>query len=254
MDADSVNNNAVEKKIAKLLAQLPTEDLLTLAETIDQVRHWMDNRFFRVLISQCWSARHEGRNDPLYPMLKSGEISRDVYNRVWLTVDFYQRLWELTQISFHHVRPALTQLGLSKEKASSAYELFAGAIRESANNTFSICLKPYHEVSTTKSVKHHKLLKKVSERDATPIEQKLLQSFRNQGKPQHILISLILAICKRKATSREKVLKAKLDDCFTALDRLADSEMTVCRNGGSFAWNKGELIGGKIGGSYAKDA
>jgi hypothetical protein len=123
----------------------------------------------------------------------------------------------------------------------SAYELFTFAVWEIGEEKFSVCLKPYHAVSAGKYLKHHKLLNKAEDGKLTPSKQKQLESLTRQDL-QLSGITLILGICKKKATSREKVLKAKLDDCLRAIDRLASCDATQIRKSGSFAWKNGKML------------
>lgn len=82
-------------------------------------------------------------------------------------------MWELVQVGFNHIRPALTLLGVG-EMPRSAYELFTFAVWEIGEEKFSVCLKPYHAVSAGKYLKHHKLLNKAEDGKLTPSEQKQL--------------------------------------------------------------------------------
>lgn len=240
---------AIEKKIAVALAMLPSEDLLKWTKTEEQITCWLSNRFFNSYISACWSALHSGKDDPLQPLLKSGLIEKTLYNQVWLTTYFFESLWELVQVGFCHIRPALTELGIGKVPRS-AYEMFTFAVWEVGEERFSVCLKPYHTVSAGKYIKQHKLLNKAENGKLTPNKQKELESWIKQDL-QFSAISLILGISKKKATSSEKVLKAKLDDCLTAIDRLAACEVSQMRRSRSFAWKNGRILRTrKEGGTY----
>lgn len=188
--------------------------------------------------------------DPLEPLLSSGTIDKDTYTQVWLTTYFFESLWELVQRSFRYIRPVLTQLGWG-EVPRSAYELFTYAIYEISEERFSVCLKPYQEVSAGKYLKHNKLLNKAVDGNLKLHEQKLLQHL-NAQELQFTTVGIILGVCKEKATSREKLLKAKLDDCFAAIDRLAAHEATQTRKSSSFAWKNGEKIrASRYGGTYS---
>ena len=244
-------NDTQELEMALFLAELPPVHLLALIETIDQLQHWKQDREFNGYISECWAARLNERDDPLWPRLKSGELDRNFYNQIWLTVDYYQRLWELIQCSFHHIRPELTRLGLG-DYPSSAYDLFWCVIFENINKQFRTCLEPYREFSAKKMVQEHQLLKKAREGKATKIERQRAALLKER-KLQNLLLFIVVSICKKKARERERVVKAKLEDFYTALSRLCDAEATRRRNLGSFAWKNGKLIrGSKPGGTYSE--
>lgn len=244
---------AQKERITQVLANLPSADLLVLTETYDQLRFWMTNRLFRKLVSQCWAALLKGENDPLYPLLKTGEMSRDVYNYVLLTTDFYFKVWALIQISFPHVRPTLTRLGAG-EFPNSAYELFAGILLESSNNCFLRCLEPYFEVSASKFAEKRKLFKKVAKGEATVKQQERAARLQEQANHPDTLLPLLLAICEVKAPKRKGAFRARLEDVYKGMERLADHEVTLRRNDGSYAWKKGKMLRGQVGGSYAEDA
>jgi hypothetical protein len=240
---------ALKKKIAVALALLPPEDLLKWVKTTQQLKCWQGERLFHTYVSQCWSALHQGKADPLQPLLSSSAIDKNTHTTIWLTTYVFEDLWELIQISFHHIQPTLTELGCG-EILDSPYKLFIFAAYEISEETFSVCLKPYHEVSAGKYIKQHKLLNKFEKGELKPQEQKTLESQVRQDF-QLTAIWFVVAVCKTKATSREKLLKAKLDDFLNAVDRLAAHEVTQTRKVGSFAWKNGEKVkASKYGGTY----
>jgi hypothetical protein len=244
---------AQEVRIAKVLANLPSTNLLVLIETCDQLRYWMTNRSFRASVSQCWTALLKGENDPLYPLLKSGELPRDIYNYVLLTTDFYFKVWALAQISFPYVRPVLTRLGAG-EFPRSAYELFAGILVESADKCFLRCFEPYSEVSASKIAEKRKLFKKVASGEATVKQKEQAAKLQKQASHPDTLLPLTLAICEVKAPKHKGVFRARLEDVYKAMERLADCEVTLRRNGGSYAWKDGKMLRGQVGGGYTQDA
>jgi len=244
--------SAVEKKIARVLNNLPTESLGALIKTEDQLINWLAHRKFRIFAAQCWRALHKGDEDPLRALLESREIDRSTYEHVWLTVDFYERLWELVQVSFYYVQPELENYGLSFLSKSAA-ALFSFIVLFEANADFFVCLKPYHECSSGKQTKNQRLAKKVLKGEAKPHELRQLKGLNDKNE-FNLPLFITLAISQEKATRKEPVLKAKLEAFNVALFKLSDCEATACRKAGSFAWNKGEMIRAKRGGSYAKDA
>lgn len=236
-----------EKKIARYIAQLPSERLLKLARTQDQINLWLAQRYFRTLISKSWTARHSGKNDPVKRLLESQEIDRDTYDRVWLVVDYYEQLWGLVQLSFGYVRSECVALRLSYP-FKEAVDLFFEIIRAEVDNDFSICLS-YHEVSARKHEKALRLLSAGCTRPLNPIEDSQLKAVESQY-PLNKWFAITLAACEKKATRTKPALKGKLQGFYDAASRLFDKEATIYRKVGSFAWSDGEIIRGKIGGSY----
>jgi len=233
---------ATEKNIAQFLETLPLETLLALTETEEQIQHWLLHRNFQIWVSQCWSALHEGKDDPLHIQLQSGDIDAMTYNRVWLTVDYYEKLWELIQISFCYVKAEFERLELASQP-KSALELFLEIVKRRANAAFSVCLG-YNEVSAPKFVKECQLISRGYKGEVSPLKCKQLHKKQKQEDAKGIknLMNFTLAICHRKATKSRPALKAKLEAFYTAMLRFNDNEATVRRKVGSFAWKNGRIL------------
>lgn len=241
-----------EKKIARFLAKLPTEDLLALAQTLEQIEHWQANRHVQNLLSQCWSALHEGRDDPLRPLLESGDLKRDGYKHIWLTCYLYEDLWELIQIAFHHIKPELAEFEVAEDWPRDAYHLFGYVVWEISNNTFSMCLNEYQKVSLKDAEDTQRLWTRLREGKAAPGDKGKVARIAAK-EPRNILLRIILSICRQKATRREPILKAKLEDFYTSLYRLNGNYVTIRRNAGSFIWLKGSKYkGSRYGGCYSE--
>lgn len=237
-----------EKKIARCLAQLPSLHLLALATTKEQVLTWLAHRCFQNWLSDCWQARYTGGDDPLARLLASGQIDSDNYERVWLLVDFYEQLWGLIQLAEPYIKAEFLRLG-GDYPFKSAFELFARIVWEDTNSTFSVCLKPYHEVSARKYEKAYRLAAKGCTESFNPIEESSLNGLLNQHQPC-LLMSLVLLVSQQKATKRKLALKSKLEMFYQALGKFCDKRATICRKAGSFAWNNGEILKGSSDGTY----
>lgn len=240
---------AVERKITRLLETLPPDVLVALIKTKDQIDYWTVLRHHYADVAKCWEALHSGRNDPLAPLLKSGEISKNTYDHLWLTVDFYERLWELIQISFCFVKPELERLGL-EYVPESACELFSLFLFDAASSEFTLCLS-YVELSARKPGEEYQLASKLRRGQALlPHEIVRLNSL---SEKQHPIMMILFATCHKKASRRQPVLKARLEAAYTALFNLSNKQLALRRKGGSFAWKDGELFeGSRYGGCYAK--
>lgn len=239
-----------EKKIQSCLAHLPSEHLLALATTKEQVRLWLAHRCFQNWLSNCWQARYTGADDPLSRLLALGQIDSDNYERVWLLVDFYEQLWGLIQLAEPYVKAEFLRLG-GDYPFKSAFELFAQIVWEDTNSTFSVCLKPYHEVSARKYEKAYRLAAKGCTESLNPIEESNLHGLLNQHQPC-LLMSLVLLVSQQKATRRRRALSSKLSMFYLALGKLCDKRATISRKAGSFAWKKGQIVeGSRYGGTYS---
>lgn len=242
----------LEKKIARCLAQLPSDYLQTLAKTQEQVCLWLDYRDFQKALALCGQARHTGKDHPLISGLRSGDVDPDLYDRCWLMVDHYEQLWGLIQLSATHVQAEFDLLGL-EYPFESAFELFAQIVTEGTNEAFSVCLKPYHEVSGRKYSKAYRLASKACKTGTlNPIELKQQRGLLNQHQPS-MLMNITLAVCHSKATRRRPALKSKLEMFFLTLGKLSDLEASLNRKAGSFAWKDGEIVKARLGGTYAEE-
>lgn len=243
----SSKTRTLEKKIVKFLAQLPPELLLVLIETTDQIEHWSDLRKFYKTLSCCWQAMHSGKDDPLAPLLKSGEMTKALYDYVWLTVDCYERLWELVQISFRYVRPELEQMKIC-EAPKSAYELFKLIVSDFATEQFKICLEEYTYFPARQSPELQVLgVKLFQGEELSPYEEKRLQTllakdWETQALAVNPVFVVTMAVCHKKAGGRQSILKARLDAYHTAMFNVLIQQKRLHWHTGSYAWDKGKLI------------
>ena len=239
--------SAIERKITRCLADLPPGLLVALIKTKDQMDYWIALKHHYANVSKCWEALHSGRNDPLDPLLKSGEINKNDYDHVWLTVDFYERMWELIQISFRFVKPELKRLELECAPESAA-ELFGALLFDAAVAEFTPCLNGYVELPARKPPEEYRMASKLRKGEILlPHEITRLYSL---GEKQHLLTIVLFATCNKKATNRQPVLKARLEAVYTALFNLSDKKAALRREGGSIAWKDGNLGRGDKDGTY----
>ncbi|MCY7284269.1 MAG: hypothetical protein LH679_12720 [Cyanobacteria bacterium CAN_BIN43] len=258
MTREGLKCGNLQKKSARFLAELPPEHLFVLANTTDQFNHWDDLRWFYAALSACWQAIHSAQDDPLAPLLESGEINTVFYNYIWLTVDCYGRLWELIQISFRYVR-----LELLKHYTScapqSAHELFKKIVSDFSKEQFDICLKDYVKVSGRKLLELQELgLKVFKEENLSPYEKVRLQRLLTKDWDKKALITnpafvILLDTCYKKVNGRNTALKARLEAYHIASFNLLEQEKKLHWHTGSWTWDKGKRISSKLGGNYARN-
>lgn len=239
----------VERKVIYLVGKLPDEHLYKLSKTQEQVRFWLASRYFQNLVSCCWHARFTGEDDPLKPLLSSGELNQDIYDRVWLVVDFYEQLWGLVQLVTPYVQSELSETKW-KFLAESAYKLFARLIWNEVNSDFAVCLKPYHEFSARKYEKAYRLAAKRVKEGLNLLEEKKLHGLLNQERSD-LLLQVVIAVAYQRATKSRLALKSKLEMFHLSISKLYEKEATISRKIGSFAWRNGRLSkGSRYGGTY----
>jgi hypothetical protein len=238
----------IERKIIRALSKLPSDHLHSLVDTQEQIRFWRAGRCFQEWVAQSWEARYTGKDDPLKPLLKSGEVNQDVYDRVWLAVDFYEQLWGLVQLVTPYIQQEFEGTGL-EFLSESAFKLFLRLVWNEANEGFAVCLKPYHEASSRKYEQAYRLGAKGCREELNPIEERKLHGLLNQHQPD-MLMRFVVAVAHQKATRKRLALKSKLEMFYMALGKLCEKEATISRKLDSFAWKNGKLGRGDKDGTY----
>lgn len=237
------------QKIGNYLANLPSDGLLIWdAKTPDQQAEWRRQRHFYSLLSQCWMARCTGGDDPLLQLKdKKGKL-QFLYSQCWLTIDIYEQLWGLVQLSEGYVREKFTELGL-KYPFESALDLFLYILLEQANENYSICLRPYVELSARKIAEGARLLAKADK--LNPIQMKKAKALSDYA-PDHKWLTFLLVISTTKANNRRKALKSKLEQYNQTVSKYLEAEAAFVRECTGIAWNNGEILLSKRGGNYTK--
>lgn len=243
------------KQIAQLLSAVPEGRLLLLTKTLDQFHHWLMHRFTYTAVAAAWIAEREDQDDPIEPLLESGELCQNDYNRIRRLVDYYQRLWTLVYRVEPFIRKELAEK-LTKAKLQypfqDRHELFACIVREQTNNEFSLCFD-YKEYSAKKNEKQCRQL--ASFLDGKPLtkqqERNLLESLTEAKLKKHVWSLLLLGVAQKKATRRHIHIKDALTDFYAALARLFEDEATHFRIQGSYRWREGRKEKGtRYGGGY----
>lgn len=247
------NSDYFPKRITRLLTALPDTTLLLLVKTSDQIYHWCLHRLTFMLVSEAWRARFTGKDDPLRQYVKSGELCRNDYERIWGLVECYERLWALVQYTEPCVKELFEQ-AKHPYPFGCAYELFASIVREQANREFSFCLTPYEECSAKKDEKQYRQLAHHINEGGLDKEP---EKASNDGKiprdklRQLLWFSLLLAIADNKAAKNHNIKNA-LRRYWASVADLFELEASYSRRTGSFAWIDGEKVKGSKSGIYQK--
>jgi hypothetical protein len=235
--------------IGVFLTTLPSDGLFIFdAKTQAQQMEWHRHRGIHHILSQCWTARFTGGDDPLAKYQgKKGEPGF-FYDRCWLTIDIYEQVWGLVQLSEGYIREKFTELK-SEYPFESALDLFLYILLEQANENYSICLRPYVEISARKIAEGARLLSKAD--NLNPIQMKKAKALSSYA-PDHKWLTFLLVISTVKATNKRKALKSKLEQYNRTVSKYLEAEATFARECSGFAWNNGEILASKRGGNYTK--
>jgi len=234
-----------------ILRTFPRAEFLQLVKTLDQFHHWLRLRYHQYLVSRCFLALHKGWDDPLAPPLESGQLSHEDYQMAWSITRLYWRIWELVQLSERFVRKQF-DIAQVAYPFSCALDLFAQILAEDIDSTFSICLKPYKEMSSEKLVKVYRAMAKARRGEALSFgEQYQLDKLEAlfKDRPRRQWLCFLVAVAQRHSKgSRGRLLKSALEDFHKAMADVCDVQATDWRKSGSFRWNNGVVSKGKPGG------
>jgi len=276
------------KKIAQLLATLPSDSLLQKAQTKDQIEEWHKLRKTQILLAECWKAKWLVKNYyPIEEALDKQEISQRKAEFIFLCVDECKARWELCQVAEKYVAdlykalPLLTgyidqlpksttqlwdkifaQVSLKPYPFKSAYDLFAESLKEDVNDSFSVCLEPYYDVPRKKWGKATKQFTEVLEQAGSngiyprlnSREESKLKENLVWNKVKFSWIGMILWTCQIEAFHNDDpLLRQKLVSYNHSLQELLRKQFTASRKLRGWAWIKGELFGTSgPGGVYVK--
>lgn len=241
-----------ERAITECLLSLPSERLKVLCKTVAQIQCWTVNRAFQVWVAACWHARFKGKEDPIRDLLESETLNKITYDRCWRTVDYYEQFWGLIQLAFRDIQLEFEKMG-EKLPFKTSRALFEYIISDEVNANFSVCLEPYREVSGRKYEKAYRLVAQHLKRSKqfTPDEKKEASAVLLNHSGPNLWMTVVIIICNRKATGKNRALKSKLKMFDLAQAQLCLLEATIRREAGSFAWKDGEqLRGSRYGGTY----
>jgi hypothetical protein len=136
-----MNNQIVEKKLARFVSKLPSDYLEHLSRVDSDARkRFSECRAENKLISKCWLSRILGHNSPIEQAYMDDEISDATHRQIWNRVRFLQGLWSIVQLGERYVRREAKRQG-KHYPFSSASGLFKGIVRGWFDSGYAICLE-----------------------------------------------------------------------------------------------------------------
>lgn len=242
-----------EKDIAQYIGQFPSEELLKLAKTEDQQKFWGHLAALYLAASRCWIAKLEGK-DPLLEAVENRVINKWYYDALWAKVNKLQSLWKLIDSGHELIFAAFIKAypdPKDRYPFIGAPDLFSHIVKTEANNTFAICLKPYHHVSNPHRIKAGKIVRQLISTGAIkPQQRNFLKSLASQYRHNRWLLVSLAIICEAAESGNRGILK-KLEDYRAAA--IQDMEVTLTglsrtrssRNFEkfySFVWKDGQIF------------
>lgn len=230
-----------EQKITQGLKQQPHIELLDQVETIEQFACWVYQLLFYNCVSESWQAIHGAVTNPMRDKLEAGLINKSFYNQAWLTAIFFQRAWELLQISYHDcIQPELERLGLGSRNITP-FEYFGWIVCHDSRTGFNNCLKTFYNFQPRK---HSRACRRAVEALA---EGKPLPGTKDDLNPA---ICLMLSVCQKKATNRNPAIKSSFEAFKVAAIDLYDFLAKYYAHAPSHRWVNGHYERGTQASTY----
>lgn len=248
-----------EEAVAQYIGQFPSESLLQRAQTKDQQRYWGHLAAFYFMVSHCWQARLK-ENDPLIKPVENQTMNKWHYDAIWSQVDLLQSLWQLIESGHQSIAEALINAG-HNYPFIGAPDLFCQIVETQVNNIFSICLKPYHNISNPARLKAWKMYRKAVTTGVMPPQNfNFIKSLASQYE-SNFWLQLSLVVIRNVAASGNREILNKLANFSEAVHQ----DMEVSATGlsrkrssknfekfYSFTWHHGKIIPAhKTGGTYS---
>lgn len=253
-----MNLDNLEKNVAYDIRRFPSKNLLQCAQTEDQRKYWDNLATFYLWVSQCWLDDLEGK-DILIERVKNKELDRWYYKALMTRVSLLQSLWKLINGGYQEIYAALVKQNYQHLDYLSIPMLFLKIVQTDADNTFKICLKPYHNVSNQARVKAWKVFSNYySTGKIEPEELNVIKSAGSQYAQNSWLLFCVQAIVRATDSGNKKLLyklkifeEALIEDMklsATGLSRKHSSptfEKFYC-----FTWHQGRIVRANKTGSY----
>jgi len=239
-------NRKLVKRIEKLLFELPSVELLALAETETQAREIHRIHTNYTYVSKCWRAMHSGEEDPIEELFLQGQISKNQHSLIWQIYFFHNYIWELISLTFSEIKETAKELEI-EFPFSKGVELFTELITVHADNQCSPCLSPYKEISHSNLKKAREISRQAIKDGCLPPgkQSKLDSIVKNEYSNPWLKLAAAVWFDSTKPVVKSRVqqLLATCDDLMTLTGRL-------CRDEPSYAWVNGEKRLGNRKGTY----
>jgi hypothetical protein len=182
------------------------------------------------------------------------------YDAIWSRVDLLQSLWKLIENGHQGIFEAVINAG-HRYPFIGAPHLFYHLVEVQLNNTFCICLKPYHTISKPAQIEALKIIRDtLATRTIRPQKYNQVKSLASQYFRNPWLLFSISILWELTAFDNQQLLD-KLTDYCRAVDRNAEVKLIgLSRKRSSknfekfysFTWHNGKIIpANKTGGTYS---
>lgn len=222
----SRRNSLIAKQLPKIAQSIPTENLLTTAQTEDLKQKFNSLRQNATEIAECLSYKFgRSRNNPISVAFKQGllnELEKDCYQ---LEIDLYFKQWDIISEGWElYLKEYFLPLGISSE-----IKLFQAVLTEVYDSCFKAAAKK--EGYIIRYQQREKALKLLRNTCWNPTEEKIeelkntenLELLKNRIPVDLVHWNLITERL-RPESSRNRTLKRKFEEFGKLVKELADLE------------------------------
>lgn len=221
-------NLKLSKKFKELFGKLPSEELIQFIKTKDQLERWLLIHETNNLLVDCLTSRFNKEDDPISD-LKNTKEGKILHHAIWQSVNTYESLWALIQLSFQGIKQIC-----EKEKISlpfkKAWDLFAEIVRYRENSAFKQhylqeSSQPIHLSNDTKAAKL--IRKSVWENLSLAEISELKKLVKNQ--PEEYWFTLVISCCF-VLSQRDKLIEKHYNDFRSNIASIMDLDIRMISN------------------------
>lgn len=183
------------KSLAAFIKNLPDKEVTQFIETQNQVERLLISRGINYAVADCFMARFLKGDDPIFHLKQKSKTSKLIYNMVWMSVNVYESLWSMIQISFQEIKQICEQDDINLP-FFKAWDLFLEIIRIQENSVYSKCLHAScNTVNLNRDLTASKLIRKSVWSGLSDDEELQLNKLTKEQPVSHWL-KIAYSLCK----------------------------------------------------------
>lgn len=217
-------HNASEKmKLARFISELPSSSFIPELKTLDQLIHWVMVKDCCILLAKLFIAGYGDIPDnPLQPIIDSGEISLRYYNTMILSSNLYHNLWELIVFKQRLLKTNFIHQGWGFPFKPDRL-LMEEIIRSDVDGEFANVLKSRYVAKAQDYRQIAELGKKNLDGTLSCDQRDLLSNLANKHSQPNEWLNRLIAVAE--SLSHDRVIKTKLDIHNTIMNSIATRQM-----------------------------
>lgn len=229
------------------LKEIPDKSLLDMASTDDQRKFWYDMQARMTLISWCWAAMVEMRDDPLEKAVQFKIMDQIQHDIIWSFTYKYWALWSLVQISVKFIKQQAKRSTVSFPFGSSL-ELFLHLVEADVEASWAECLQDYRAYYSSHAARRGALYGKGLEDELSPNEIKEIKLLSEKIAPVHhpkldgvSWWHIAMAAWVKRWRANDSLIRLKFGEYVQAFATLEKLTATAINKRYSPTWDPGLL-------------